>query len=724
LVPVEFKLYGDSLNQKEVAGFLEKEKGEGVFKKTVHLFSAYDKRWFICRSGHLAYMKDKDSPPINIVPLSDVVITNYGENFENWFYLATPYFNRALLAPNKHLRQMWAQAIRNNAPNTSHRFSSFAPPRDNQKVQWFVNGSEYFAYLLKVLPRAKHRIFISDWAFAPYLYLCRKHPLNPEYRLDNILKSLAKKGVEIYVLIWYASSLSFDLRPKWVVNYLNELWPGRIRCMTHPPWTPVIWSHHQKFLLIDESVAFVGGIDLCYNRYDDEEYLITDPNSFRYQGRDYNNLNYPGCGETNGETEGELIDRTSVPRMPWHDIHMVVEGSAANDVAFNFIQRWNHAARDNHAPVSYLILPESTDVLSSRKEILTSDEIRTTVTCQVVRSVGLWSAGQTVKETSIYRAYETLIRSARHFIFIENQYFITSINRAIPQNRIAKALYERIKSAITNKEKFRVIIILPVCPAGDLFAASTRYVMKYVYKAINRDQNRSLLTVLNEEFPNEDIGNYIMFHALRNYSFFTDPITGYSNPITEQIYVHSKLMIVDDMHVIIGSANINDRSLLGDRDSEICLVVSDTLENCTTMKWDGHDIQVGAFAHSLRMRLFREHLGIHQPNELLRFADPICDHTVHYWKVRSKSNTFNYCEVFPCIPSNSIPLLGPLRELISRGSYWGTYSNPNLSNDRKLELLGSIQGHLVDFPYEFLINENLSPQVGDAELVVPRVTFV
>ena len=46
-------------------------------------------------------------------------------------------------------------------------------------------------------------------------------------------------------------------------------------------------------------------------------------------------------------------------------------------------------------------------------------------------------------------------------------------------------------------------------------------------------------------------------------------------PETQIIYVHSKLMIVDDRRCIIGSANINDRSLMGDRDSELAIVVEE-----------------------------------------------------------------------------------------------------------------------------------------------------
>lgn len=67
--------------------------------------------------------------------------------------------------------------------------------------------------------------------------------------------------------------------------------------------------------------------------------------------------------------------------------------------------------------------------------------------------------------------------------------------------------------------------------------------------------------------------------------------------------MHSKIMIVDDRHVIIGSANINDRSLLGSRDSEIAVVVTDTTSVDSVM--NGSALQVGPYARSLRKALFR-----------------------------------------------------------------------------------------------------------------------
>ena len=123
----------------------------------------------------------------------------------------------------------------------------------------------------------------------------------------------------------------------------------------------------------------------------------------------------------------------------------------------------------------------------------------------------------------------------------------------------------RLRRAIINKELFRVIVIIPVYPAGSLLSVATRYVIKYIYKTINREEH-SLWEKLQTEFPDVDVSQYLTFHCLRNYAFLnhvTPEGTSTVKPVTEQIYVHAKLMIVDDRLVICGSANINDRSMTG-----------------------------------------------------------------------------------------------------------------------------------------------------------------
>ena len=77
--------------------------------------------------------------------------------------------------------------------------------------------------------------------------------------------------------------------------------------------------------------------------------------------------------------------------------------------------------------------------------------------------------------------------------------------------------------------------------------------------------------------------------------------------VTEQVYPHDKVMIVDDRLAIIGSANINERSQRGDRDSELACVVQD--HDMLMSRMAGEAFQVGRFPHTLRMRLMHEHVG-------------------------------------------------------------------------------------------------------------------
>ena len=95
----------------------------------------------------------------------------------------------------------------------------------------------------------------------------------------------------------------------------------------------------------------------------------------------------------------------------------------------------------------------------------------------------------------------------------------------------------------------------------------------------------------------DDPSDYITFHGMRNHAVLMNKL------VQEIIYVHSKLMIVDDKHVICGSANINDRSLIGDRDSELAAVISDT--EFVNSKFNKINVQVGKYAQSLRHKIFK-----------------------------------------------------------------------------------------------------------------------
>jgi len=181
------------------------------------------------------------------------------------------------------------------------------------------------------------------------------------------------------------------------------------------------------------------------------------------------------------------------------------------------------------------------------------------------------------------------------------------------QNRIGHALHQRLRKAILKnkalekqrqrKVPFRVLVVLPLHPNGRfLHSTECMAVMQAQFDTIGRG-DRSLLGRLSIEFPDVDLGEYILFTSLRAHGELT------SGPVSEQVYVHSKCLIVDDRVAIVGSSNLNDRSMCGDRDSEIAVKVTEPL-HCTPTQMDGDHFAAAEFAHSLRLKLWRDHLGM------------------------------------------------------------------------------------------------------------------
>lgn len=109
-------------------------------------------------------------------------------------------------------------------------------------------------------------------------------------------------------------------------------------------------------------------------------------------------------------------------------------------------------------------------------------------TCQVqvLRSAGPWSLGIPT-ENSIQQCWRDTILSAKHLIYIENQFFISSLGGPDIQNTVAEAILERIVRAFHNREQLRVIILIPQHPNGDVaFQNRPRIVLHYESMTINK----------------------------------------------------------------------------------------------------------------------------------------------------------------------------------------------------------------------------------------------
>ena len=173
------------------------------------------------------------------------------------------------------------------------------------------------------------------------------------------------------------------------------------------------------------------------------------------------------------------------------------------------------------------------------------------------------------------------------------------------ENRIGDALVQRIIRAHKEGQKWRACIVIPLLPGythpiDTAEASSVRLILECQNRTICRGTH-SIFTRLKKEGINPD--DYISFFSLRGWAKFKSGAL-----TTEQVYIHGKTMIVDDRLVLCGSANINERSQRGDRDSELLAVVRDTDMIDGTMA--GKPFKVGRYAHTLRMRLMREHVGV------------------------------------------------------------------------------------------------------------------
>lgn len=535
-----------------------------------------------------------------------------------------------LVAPNEREMEQFLLSIKwvakQNPYGQPNRFGSFAPIRHNVAAHWFVDGRDYYWQLSEAISLARERIYIHDWWLSPELYLRRPGTL--EWRLDNLLQRKAQEGVRIHVILYNEVSNNFTpTDANYAKQRLMNLHPNITvqRSPNHIKSGTFYWAHHEKLCVIDELIAFVGGFDLCFGRWDtachalideveeesmaknDSMYIgpvVDDTEALTWPGQDYANERVAEWHTLN-KPRVDLLNRSTTPRMPWHDVGAQLLGAPARDLSRHFCQRWNMLLRTKkHTRTMPFLAPpaELTDEDADRLGV------RGTCEVQICRSAGPWSlrTPKTV-EHSIQTAYLKAIERSEHFVYIENQFFVTSteMDTTEVENSIGLALVERIVRAHKEKTLWRAIIVIPLTPgfpAGyDLpESGSVRIVSTLQYLSISRGTNSIYDRLLRAGIDPED---YITFYSLRSWGRHRS-----GSLVTEQIYPHDKVMIVDDRLAIIGSANINERSQRGDRDSELACVVRDS--DMIDSQMAGKPYKVGRFPHTLRMRLMREHLGL------------------------------------------------------------------------------------------------------------------
>ena len=825
------------------------------------LFSRFNRRWLVLNEDHLFYTNDSTSKEGKIVYFfdKDMTIENDGKKglkINN----ASMYLN--LKFDSFFQREIWKNELEKRKLNykllvESNKYNAYTNAKNYNLCKYFCDGRDYFTDLFYQLMQAKQTIFITDWWLSPEVFLLRpvdekiylemnktgqitKDLGNKMTRLMDVLNHKAKEGVKIYILVYYECSLALTLNSKHTEDILKGL-DANIKVTRHPSDAfTLLWSHHEKLVIIDQMIGYVGGLDLCWGRYDFKEHPIYEPpnpqREYHFPLIDYSNARICDFTDVQKYTI-ESVKRQDTIRMPWHDVHSKIIGPAVSDIARHFIERWNHAnfadrkergltsinqgasfsqnkfnfwgifsgvlkkksaqikaknstenpleklkstqtieipenekigynenklIEDNFMKDKdkidddHLLVKKGTvsyyDTLVQRmgklgnqamaidlehqisndemyKKYFKEDSITSNV--QVLRSSSEWSAGLKNTENSILKAYYELISNAKHYIYIENQFFVSkswtdeekkqckhSISDIV-KNEIALYIRKRIEKAYQNKENFKVYIFVPLLPgfAGEPEDSSTlQIILKHTYAGVCKNHGLSLIEQLQKVMGNAWC-NYIGFYSLRNHCL----VNGV--PKTEIIYIHSKLMIVDDNKVLLGSANINDRSMLGMRDSEFAVIIKEKKQSidkrCNrnfVMNGD-KNYRAANFATSFRKDLMAEHLGLDPTDPIL--DDPVSNELFSLIVNRANSNTQIYRDIFGCYPDDSYNNFNMLRQ----AKMLKEKEKPEVLLNKYNLMKGKIVGHIVNYPLNFLRNETLGMSFFSVENLVPEHNF-
>ncbi|MDQ0017613.1 phospholipase D1/2 [Variovorax boronicumulans] len=597
----------------------------------------------------------------------------------------------------------------------------FALQVSGNKVERLESGEEAFRQMLAAMKSAQKFIWIADWQMAFDVELGDRGQKDHPGRLIEVIRSIIRsRPVQVRVLLYGSPTGDpVGVADKMVAARINAInqkdFAGKVivlsQSATSAQYDSFDYSHHQKFMVVDGGVAFIGGIDLSYGRYSTPEFdLVIDPSRFvlnemynpgatrlRKMAPHERQLVALGFADPYGGNvlgEGKLLDEGCQPRMPWQDVHMKFSGPAAVDVHRNFVRRWNSIIREATAKaqsgyVFIKVLPNTAanETVEKPSEINqawldacgATSLLRAAQTSQqgaamvqVVRSVSSshlskesWTRGavsipddvqllpgklQEAMEKSIrdglgkhqaniLNAMVNCIRSADNYIYIETQFFISGFGTAGSvnsgkvgnedngiRNVIVRELGIRIAQHIGGGTNFHVYLVLPVHPEGDISSGSV-WKQHWLALASIHHGSDSLIGCIKAALQRmgrapAEWTRYLTVLNMRSYGvvvqYARDPKTFEENynreigryVVTEQIYIHSKLLIVDDAAAIVGSANTNDRSLTGNGDTEIAAVVVDTegveLKDLGEPRFK---VQTRKFARELRRSLWEKHFG-------------------------------------------------------------------------------------------------------------------
>lgn len=429
-----------------------------------------------------------------------------------------------------------------------------------------VDASDYFIHLRDAMLAARERILMIGWDFDTRISLARgaHRKDQPPRHLGELILWLAdnRPDLQINILKWNFGTLKMLVRGASAFTAARWAMHDRITFKLDSAH-PVGCSHHQKIVVIDDVLAFCGGIDVTADRWDTPEHVGRDPRRKRPSGRLYD---------------------------PWHDVTMAVDGEAAAALGKLGRDRWHRAGGEVLQPCTadHKIWPQG---LAPQFQ---------DINIAICRTRSDYQDNGEVRE--IEAMFVDQIATARRFIYAENQYFTS--------RKIAEAIARRL----AEPDPPEIFIVQPETADGWLEQQAMDGARARLVRALAEKDGSSRFSLMTASAAD-------------------------GTPI----YVHAKLLIVDDMVLRVGSANMNNRSL--GLDSECDLV----------LKAEAEGDLVSQSIFKLRAALLAEHCGMNPALVEARLARG----------VRMADLAAEAADDGPSLSRLALPELGPLEEFIA-----------------------------------------------------------
>ena len=364
-----------------------------------------------------------------------------------------------------------------------------------------IDARNYYKTVYRALEQAENYVLISGWQFDSGVRLLRgadaeqtRYPVE----LLNFLAALCEQrpNLRIYLLAWDFSFVYAKERETGQFETFNGKHPHlRFRWDTHPA---IGGSHHQKFVVVDGAVGFIGGIDLCDARWDDCDHRAHHP---------------------------DRVNVVGDPCKPYHDVQACFTGALVTSLSDLFVERWQRASAEA------LSVPPADPRVRARYDLSRLNDGSCepiSATRAALSRTQVDSRAEPERVGEVLTLFADAIAAADRLIYAETQYFTS--------RSVARVLIERMKDAA--RPKLEIVVFLP-------HGADTP-MEKLALEDTQEDVLKGLLQTARETG-----------HELR----LLYPVSGHAEGSETATFIHSKILCVDDRLLMVGSPNLTERSV-------------------------------------------------------------------------------------------------------------------------------------------------------------------